>query len=205
MCYHNLQQHYWYARYVYSLLGFMVCGFFILRKKRRLRYSIEESREARSSVQRSRLSSNKNYKYREDSSRCKIGSYTPRTLDFSDLPTRSSTPIDVGAMIAFSFDAHGTTDNPLRSPPGDGEKATRSRSLSTTMTRMSYFSTATEIVGKSSPRSTLWAVDVNNDTAIYTIIKFSQEMSLWWNYLLILTLYLTVMKAKSCRHCNFIP
>lgn len=170
--------------YVYSLLGCMVCGFFIIRKKRRrLRYSIEEeSREVRSSVQRNTVSSNKNYRYREDSSRCKIGSYTPRTLDFSDLPPWFSTPIEVGARMAFSFDGHSTTDNALRSPPGHGEKATRS--LSMTMTRMSYFSNATEIVGKSSSRSTLWEVDVTNDTAIL----LSQERSLWWNYLLILTL-----------------
>ena len=107
----------------------------------------------RSSVQRSRVNSNKNYRYREDCSRRKIGSYTPRTLDFSDLPPWFSTPIDVGAMMAFSFDGHSTTDNALRSPPGHGEKATRS--LSMTMTRMSYFSNATEVVGKSSSRSTL--------------------------------------------------
>ena len=136
--------------YVYSLLGFMVCGFFIIHKKRRRRYLIVESREVRSSVQGSRLNTNKSYGYRKDRSRCRIGSYTPRTLDFSDLPPQSSTPIDAGAMTAFSFDGHGTVDNPLLSPPWSGGKASRSA-----MTRMSYFSNATEIVGKGSSRSTL--------------------------------------------------
>lgn len=138
-----------YARYVYSFLGFMVCGCFIIHKKRRRRYLIVESMGVRSSVQGSRLSNNKHYRYREDRSRCRIGSYTPRILDFSDLPPQSSTPIDAGAMTAFSFDGHGTIDNPLLSPPGSGDKASRS------MTRMSYFSNATEIVGKGSSRSTL--------------------------------------------------
>lgn len=138
------KQECYYARHVCSLLGFMVCGCFIIRKKRRRRYLIVESMEVRRSVQGSRLSNNKRYRYRENRSRCRIGSYTPRILDFSDLPPQSSTPIDAGAMTAFSFDGNSTVDNPL------GGKGSRS-----TMTRMSYFSNATEIVGKGSSRNTL--------------------------------------------------